>query len=128
MLPTEQYSGDAVPQTPWTPAVWQQGPDGLIAEARQCLWADQTDVTSALDGGDRAMGGSNAAPQNESDQLIDGSTPGDSPSGGHGTGSGKPTGRASHWNAMMREMRDTEPLAAWTSGAHDGSVNPPPAP
>ena len=124
MLPSEQFSGDAVPAVPWTPAVWAQGPDALVAQAQSQLWQDHTEIASGvLDGGDRAMSGSETAPQNESDQMIDGSTPGDSPSGTPG----RQGGRAAQWQTNLAYLRRDEPLAAWSSGQKDGDgkANPP---
>lgn len=119
MLPTETYSGDAVPQTPWTPLVWQQGPDRLVADAQAELWQDSHEIETGILGGTQsAMAGSTPGVRNEGEQVIDGSTPGDSPSGGGGSG------RADHWNSVMRDLRKTEPLAAWATGAHDGPANP----
>lgn len=119
MLPTEQYSGDAVPQTPWTPAVWMSGPDSLVADAQGQLWQDSHDITSGvLDTRDRAMAGGTPGVENESDQLIDGSTPGDSPSGSSNGA------RGDHWQGVLQDLRRTEPLAAWATGAHDGPANP----
>jgi len=123
MLPTEMFSGDAVSQTPWTPAVWQQGPDGLVAEATASLWQDHAAITSdVLNGGDRAMSGGQSAPQNETDQVINGSTPGDAPSGSD------KGGRAGTWRNQVQDLYRDEPLAAWAGGQKDGEANPPPAP
>lgn len=125
MLPTDQFSGDSTPQTPWQPDVWSTGPDALVAKAQQALWQDSNEVQGSLgaSSGSVAMAGS-PQPENESDQLINGSTPGDSPSpSAPGTsGSG---GRAAQWHSMMTDLRSTEPLASWSSGAHDGPANPP---
>ena len=127
MLPTEQFSGDATQGPPWTPQVWRDGPDVLVAQARQALFGDRTEIDSGvLGGGDRAMSGSSTAPQNESDQMIDGSTPGDSPSGTPG----RQGGRAAQWQQNLAYLRRDEPLAAWSSGQKDGPAMGPanPAP
>lgn len=127
MQPNEMFSGDAVPQVPWTPAVWKSGPDALVATAQSQSWADSQDLADGiLNGGDTAMSGGQTAPQNESDQLIDGSTPGDSPSGS----AGRTGGRAAQWQQNLAYLRRDEPLAAWASGQHDGSLMNPgnPAP
>ena len=120
MLPTEMFSGDATPAVPWTPLVWQEGPDGLLADAQGQLWQDHQEITTGVLGtGDRAMSGSQTAPQNESDQMINGATPGDSPSGSDSGG-----GRAATWANQVRDLYRTEPLAAWATGAKDGPANP----
>ena len=109
MLPTETYSGDAVPQVPWTPAVWQQGPDALIATAQQQLWQDQQDITSdVLGSDDRAFDGTKTSDQNESDIMVPAAA----------------MSRGQAWQQQVSDMRRTEPLAAWASGMKDGPPNP----
>jgi hypothetical protein len=121
MLPTEMFSGDAVPQKPWTPNVWTTGPDVLVAQAQQALFQNWGDVTSgALGTTDRAMAGTTPGVENESDQLINGSTPGDAPSGS----AGRRGGRSAQWQENLAYLRRDEPLAAWASGQHDGPANP----
>lgn len=121
MLPTEMFSGDATQGPPWTPQVWRDGPDALVAQATAALFQDSHEITSGvLDGGDRAMAGSQTAPQNESDQVIDGSTPGDSPSGSDRGG------RYGTWKNQLEDLYRDEPLAAWSGGAKDGPANPAP--
>ena len=123
MLPTEMFSGDATKGPPWTPQVWQDGPDALIAQARADLFTQQRDlVADVLDGGNDAMSGNSTAPQNESDQVFDvqqagqqarDSTAGDS--------------RVREWNSAMADLRDTEPrIAGWSSGEKTGTPNPAP--
>lgn len=117
MLPTEQFSGDATPAVPWKPQVWRDGPDSLVKQAQIALFQDRADVeVGILTGTDSAIAGSTAGVQNESDQVIDGTTPGDAPSGSRKAG----------WNQMLQDLRRTEPLAAWASGQHDGPANPAP--
>jgi hypothetical protein len=125
MLPTEQFSGDATEdKSPWTPQVWRDGPDLLVAQARQSLFQDRAEVEQGALGASEssvAMSGPVTNPENESDMIIDGSTPGDSPS--HGEGG---TTRAGIWNGAMQDLRRTEPLANWATGAKSGPANPAP--
>ena len=84
MLPDQQFDGvpSANPMPPWTPQVWTKGPDGLVAIAQESLWGDQQEIhIKALAGPDSAISGSSTGVQNESDVVIDGTTPGNSPSG-----------------------------------------------
>ena len=107
-----RVNSDTIPEgPPWTPAVWTEGPDKLVADAEQQLWADQADVGAVLAGTDRAMGGSGTSDQNESDIMLD---PADRAN----------SGRLAQWNDSLNDMRRNEPLAAWASGAHDGPANP----
>jgi hypothetical protein len=97
----------------WTPAVWATGPDALVATAQQQLWQDQKDMNDGvLGGGDRAMSGSDTAPQNETDEDI---PPGSS------------MGRSDQWTSDLQDLRRNEPLAAWANGSKDGDgkANPP---
>lgn len=122
MLPNQQFDGipSGNPMPPWTPQVWADGPDGIVKEATQEMWTDYTEMTNGVLGtNDRAMSGPTTAPENESDQIIDSSTPGDSPS--HSTGG---TSRSSIWNTSMADLRRSEPLAAWSDGSKDGPANP----
>lgn len=126
MLPNQQFDGipSGNPMPPWTPQVWRDGPDGIAAQATQGLWQDYNEITNhTLGGGESsvAMSGTDTNPENESDQLIDPTTPGDSPSHGPAT-----SGRAAQWSAMMGDMRRDEPLASWANGAKDGEPNPAP--
>ena len=114
----------ANPMPPWTPQVWRDGPDGIVAQATQSLFADQTEITNKVLGATSstvAMSGSDTNPENETDQLIDTSTPGDSPSHGPST-----NGRAAQWSSMMNDLRRDEPLANWSDGSKDGPANPAP--
>jgi hypothetical protein len=124
MLPTEQFSGDATKGPPWTPQVWRDGPDVLVAQAQQALWADQHDIVAdVLDGDNRAMSGSETAPENESDityatQMA---------AGDRIHSSEDVTNRADVWDSTMDDMRATEPrIAGWSSGDHVGPPNPAP--
>ena len=124
MLPTEQFSGDATEdKTPWTPQVWKVGPDVLVQQAQMDLFSDRSEVETALGGSQSsvAMAGSHTDPENESEMLINGATPGDSPS--HGEGG---TTRAGIWNSAMKDMRRTEPVVGWEDGSKSGPVNPAP--
>lgn len=125
MLPNQQFDGipSGNPSPPWTPQVWRDGPDVLVAQATQALWSDSKEIEGTLSAsqGSVAMAGPTANPENESDEMIDGSTPGDSPA--HGPTSG---GRATQWNSMMQDMRRNEPLASWSNGSKDGPANPAP--
>lgn len=96
MLPTEQYSGDAVPQVPWTPPVWQSGPDGLVAEAKQEMWSNYTDVTRDILGS--ASGGDSSAMSGGSPQGKDDGEYYQHPGDG-------PDSRAADWNNQLQEMR-----------------------
>lgn len=108
MLPTEQFSGDAVPQVPWTPPVWQEGPDALVAQARLDLFQYRADVeVKALGDPDMAMAGGQTSPTNESERIIDGSTR-------------RPL--KNHWDRALTDLRATEPLygrSGEVSGAHE---------
>jgi hypothetical protein len=125
MLPDQQFDGipSGNPMPPWTPQVWRDGPDGLVAQAQQMLFQNdqEMDQTLSASQGSVAMSGPTANPENETDQIIDPMTPGDSPSHGPST-----SGRASYWNGMMQDMRRDEPLASWASGQKDGPANPAP--
>jgi hypothetical protein len=121
MLPTEQFSGDATPdKTPWTPQVWTQGPDALVAQAQLALFKDRSDIEltalgPSTDGA--SMDGVNQG-ANEWEQVIDPSTPPE--------GSG---GRAAIWQANIIQMRKTTELAGTVHPLdHDpspGDANPP---
>lgn len=125
MHPDEQFSGDATEdKSHWTPDVWKVGPDALVAKAQHQLFLDRFELEdTALDGGDRAMSGTQSSPQNESDQIIDGSTPGDSPSNKEDGVTGG--GRATLWRQNLKYLFRTEPLAAWSDGSTSGQANPP---
>jgi len=124
MLPTQQFDGipPANPLPPWTPPVWKSGPDVLRMQAQQQLFQIDGELQHTLGAGQGsvAMSGPAAQPENESDMLIDGSTPGDSPS--HGEGG---TTRVGIWHNALTDMRRDEPLASWASGQKDGKANPP---
>lgn len=98
MLPTEQFSGDATEdKTPWTPQVWRDGPDVLVAQAQQALFQHRADVEGALGSGDpAAIAGPVNQGANESEQLIDPS---------------QDSGRASVWKTTLNNMRSVYPLA-----------------
>jgi len=102
----------------WTPPVWQNGPDGLVADATQELWAEHQDLNTVLStgaggaGGGEAMSGSGTAPQNESDQIIS-------------TKPGQVTSVAGEWAKGLKELRSTEPIDAW-EGQSTGPMNPAP--
>jgi hypothetical protein len=109
MLPSEQYSGDAVPQVRWTPEVWRVGPDALVAQAQEALWGDRSDVVSALGGGDpSAMSGDVTQPEDDSvadtETVLTPSTP---------------LGRGDVWNAALRHVMSPSQDVAST-----GQVNP----
>lgn len=103
MLPTEQFSGDATEdKTPWTPQVWRDGPDALVAQAQSALWQNRGDVEIGALGPtteDAAMDGTVAQSANESDQMINPSAPSDG------------TGRATQWRNNLETLRATHPLA-----------------
>jgi hypothetical protein len=97
---------------PWTPDVWQVGPDALVARATHDLFADQHTIdgslrTGAGDGYADAMTGGRTAPMNETDQLINSTHPGPT------------SGVKGEWDKAMRSLRKTDPLA-------EGPVNPAP--
>ena len=98
----------------WTPQVWRDGPDRLVAEATAEMWGDQRDIQRTLDTpAIDAMSGNHTAPQNESDQLI----------------STLPTDRGTvreEWDTTLKDLRQTEPLAAGAIGDLDRGVNPAP--
>jgi hypothetical protein len=104
---------------PWTPDVWTQGPDGLVASCQADLWAVDKDLGSALGPGSGvpSMAGPADQKANESDQVIDPTTPGDEP-GGPGYGSG----RATQWQANVQQLRKTEALGGT---AKPGDYSPP---
>jgi hypothetical protein len=123
MLPTEMYSGDAVPQVPWQPQVWSKGPDQLVAEAQSVMWGEFSDVQSGLESSSSDAMSGNQSASNEGEQVINGSTPGDSPSGGTSAS------RGAYWKEMLLDMRDTDPVTPasrrlpWS--AEPESPNPP---
>ena len=127
MLPDQQFDGvpSGNPLPPWTPPVWSRGPDGLVADAQGALWGDQSEISQkALNGADSAISGASTGVQNESDVVIDGTTPGDSPSGPGGQGRAS-QGRASQWKTNLGYLYDTEPrLAGWSNGDKTGEANP----
>ena len=98
-------------QDVWTPAVWSTSPDSLVNQARAALFSDSQHIThTVLNNSDVAMSGAQTAPQNETDQII---PPGQS-SGGS---------RASNWESIMNEMRNTEPVV-WSDSEVTEGVNP----
>lgn len=123
MLPTEQYSGDAVPQTPWTPPCWQKSPDQLIAEAKYDLFYVRSEVEQ------KALGPSGAAPAisgstdqgaNESEFSLNPDSPPE----------GAKIGRRRMWEDQVRDLYATEPLAAtpakadsWSPAAQQANPN-----
>lgn len=110
-IPSEAYpNGD--PEGPWTPEVWQKGPDALVAKAQSALWDDQKHVGDVLGGADLAMAGNTSAPQNESDEIISGQDPSRSQ-------------RAQHWQDCLQSLRKTEPVV-WSNKAIGGGLNPAP--
>jgi hypothetical protein len=99
---------------PWTPDVWQKGPDVLVKDAQLDLFQARAGVEmDALDGGNStpAMSGQ---PQdaNEAEQLI---TP-------------APSGRAAQWRDTVNQLHKTEPLAGTIKplgyGGGTGAPNP----
>lgn len=102
----------------WTPPVWQEGPDGLVADAKNELWTEYDDIETVLStgaggaGGGDAMSGSGTSPSNESDQLIS-------------TKPGQVTSVAGEWSKGLQEMKDTEPIDAW-EGKGSPPINPAP--
>ena len=105
MLPTQQFDGvpSANPMPPWTPAVWTEGPDKLVADAQAQLWQDYGDTNSALGPSSSSMAIAGASqPENESEQLIDGTTPGDGPSPAPPGTEGSGTGRAAQGKPQFR--------------------------
>lgn len=118
-----RIDSDQIPEgPPWTPAVWKSGPDVLVSQAQSQLFVDQQDMESVLDGGDRAMAGGEQADQNESDQMIDQAAQGSTMR----SSTDSQQGRATEWANSVKDLYRDEPLAAWSSGAHDGPANPAP--
>jgi hypothetical protein len=118
VLPTEQFSGDALPQTPWQPQCWSKGAEQLTQEAQTAIWENDTAIThGALGTPGDAFSGTQSAGANESEQGIDPSRP---PDGG---------GRAKTWRSNIKALYATEPLAgttkplSWSPAAE--SPNPP---
>lgn len=107
MLPTETYSGDALPQTPWQPPCWSKSSQQLIADAQRDLWANNGDLTDqTLNGPGDAFSGAQSAGENESEMGIDPSAP---PDGG---------GRAKTWKANIKELYASSPLAGTPTTAN----------
>jgi hypothetical protein len=111
MLPTEQFSGDAVPQVPWQPQAWSKSAQQLVQEAQKTLFDNNGAIDASLNGTDDSdtMSGAGLSPTNDGEMIIDASTPGDSPGGSGGTG-----GRASQWHSMLNDLRDPLPRAERT--------------
>lgn len=109
MLPTEEYSGDATQGPPWTPLVWQEGPDKLVADAQAAIFEDYGEITNGILGGDdHAISGPATGKENETDQVI----------------APAPQSRTAVWQDGLKDLRRDEPLAAWATGTHDGPANP----
>jgi hypothetical protein len=103
----------------WTPPVWQEGPDGLVADAKNELWTEYQDLNTVLStgaggaGGGDSMSGNATAPQNESDQLIS-TQP-----------MGHDTSVIGEWKKGLQELKSTEPLDSWEGGGSP-PMNPAP--
>lgn len=111
MDPNAQHSENVGP--PWTPPVWAGGYKKLVVDAKNDMFSNHHHLqTSVLDGSSRAMAGSNAGEQNESDQLIP---------------SNDVSSRAENWNQTLQDLYRDEPLAAWATGAYDGDGQANPA-
>lgn len=104
MLPTEQFSGDAVPQTPWTPDVWSVGPDALVQKARIDLFTQRRDIEIDALGSNESVPAMDGESQmkNEAEELIN-PTPGTPFPDGQG--------RAQVWRENIKALYDTAPLA-----------------
>lgn len=120
MRAEEQYSGSSIPQIPWKPAVWTEGPDLLVREAQQALFEDRAEIEKgALITHDRAISGADTGTQNESDIIH--------PAEGQDTNSSaqQNDGRATKWRNAVKDLYATEPrLAGWSSGDRTGPPNP----
>jgi hypothetical protein len=105
--PKQKHSENIGPK--WTPDVWKHGADGLRNREKNQLFLDQRDFNNVLAGSDRTMSGVRSSDQNESDQII------------------QPTsaGHAEAWDDTVNGLRDTEPLAGWSTGDKTGEANPP---
>lgn len=81
MHPEEQFDGDLTRGPPWTPRVWQVGPDQLIAEAQRELWADRIDINTALGPGFHppAFSGSVNQQKDETEEDLNPASPPDGP-------------------------------------------------
>lgn len=103
MLPNQQFSENIGP--PWTPPVWDLGPDGLVAQARQALFGDSTDlVDGVLNSSTGAMAGHQTAPNNDAELYIDTDHPDNK-------------GRGAAWRSELNTLRADEPMP-------DGPINP----
>jgi hypothetical protein len=123
MLPTEMYSGDAVPQVPWKPQVWLKGPDQLVAEARAVLWGHHSNLNATLGGGNpAAMAGDVPQPDDpdNDEELIN--------SGG-GRDSAGGASRAGMWQQGLAELHQDDGPGVKASSppwsANVDSPNPP---
>lgn len=104
MDPREQFSENIGP--PWQPDVWKVGPDTLVAQARQALFADSEDLVDGVlnSAANGAMSGRQTSPKNDAELILDATAPSQS--------------RAGLWSDMMGELRADEPMP-------DGKINPP---
>ena len=109
MLPTEEYSGDATEdKTPWTPQVWRDGPDSLVAQAQQALFQNRADVEMGALGASTsapAFAGSVSQGANEGDEGIYPGNPPETPDGQTGAK------RATVWKNTLNSMRATNEFA-----------------
>jgi hypothetical protein len=113
MLPTQEFSENVGP--PWTPPVWTEGPDGLIAQAKSDLFQTDADIGRILSANEAAMSGTKQAPQNESDQVI----PADASSN---------NSRSEFWQSTLNELRKTAPLAGMDNPNKPGGPEATPTP
>lgn len=102
---------------PWTPIVWQVGPDKLVNDAQTDLFQSRMDLGDALGEGNGTPNMSGAPQEaNEQEQLIQPSQPPE----GHG--------RRAQWDSTVNALRATEPLAGTVKplsyGGGTGTPNP----
>ena len=117
-----EHAPDFDPNATWKPLCWQYDTQQLLAQARQALWNDQTEIISGvLDTSDRAISGNMPGTVNENEELVDVADGGAT----HRDGQNLDTVK-DNWSNEMDNMRRTEPLAAWANGAKDGPANPQP--
>jgi hypothetical protein len=102
------------PVGPWRPAVWIQGPESLVVQAKSDLWASRNAIEhGALMTSSKAMAGTVQADANEQEILIDQTSPG--------------RNTAAEWLDTVKTLHATAPLygkAAGEGRIDEGTANP----
>lgn len=119
MLPTEQFSGDAVPQVPWTPEGWHKSPDQMQREAQLQIFQERAEIEqNALGSQSPPMGGMSGevgSDMNEQEELLDTSV--------------DRSDRGAEWRRNLADMRRTDPIpgrpAISSVGMKDVQANTP---